>query len=86
VGKENGKEGASDGSFLGGGEREGGVAGLARRHVERGSGGGASARSASGPRNRGGSGWCYQRWQRMLMVGAGWSTGEGGGARATWGD
>jgi hypothetical protein len=40
AGKENGEEGASGGSFLAGGEREGGVASLARRHVERASGGG----------------------------------------------
>jgi hypothetical protein len=40
VGKENDEEGASGGSVLAGGEREGGVAGLVRCHVERVSGGG----------------------------------------------
>jgi hypothetical protein len=45
TGKENGEEGASGGSFPAGGERKGGMAGLARCHVERGSGGGTGARS-----------------------------------------
>jgi hypothetical protein len=72
VGKENGEEGASGGSFLTGGERKGGVAGLARHHVERGSGRGIGARSAFGPYGWDDSGWRCRRRHRVLAAEAGW--------------
>jgi hypothetical protein len=53
-GKKTVKMGASGDSFLAGGERKGGVAGIARRHVQRGSGGGPRCSLGRRQPNRGG--------------------------------